>query len=119
VLTDVGASADFEHRRARIVRVAGREIGIVRFEDELYAVRNVCPHAHAPLCRGVVHSHLVAGEPGRVDVAGGVPIVSCPWHGWEFDLRTGRALVDPVLRVRTYDVVERDGRVLVETGEST
>lgn len=119
MLIDVGASADFEQRRARIVRVAGRELGVVRFDGDLYAVRNVCPHAQAPLCRGAVHARLVAGEVGSVDVDPGAPVVSCPWHGWEFDLRTGRALVDPVLRVRTYRVVERGGRVLVDTGSRT
>ncbi len=40
-------------------------------------------------------------------------ILKCPWHQWEFDIRTGRALYDETLRVRTYDVrIEGDEVVL-------
>jgi 3-phenylpropionate/trans-cinnamate dioxygenase ferredoxin subunit len=52
----------------------------------------------------------VASEPGRVEFERDGEILRCPWHGWEFDLRTGRSVVDPDgVRVRSYDVVVDDG----------
>ena len=43
-------------------------------------------------------------------------IVRCPWHSWEFDIKTGKTLTDPTRTVRTFKTVLKDGRVYVETG---
>jgi nitrite reductase/ring-hydroxylating ferredoxin subunit len=45
-------------------------------------------------------------------------VLSCPWHGWEFDVETGRAIWDESYRAKTYATTVRDGRVLVEIGGS-
>lgn len=57
------------------VVVAGREIGIFRAEDRLYAMENLCPHAGSSLHEGFLTGTRVV----------------CPGHGWEFDLVTGLA----------------------------
>jgi nitrite reductase/ring-hydroxylating ferredoxin subunit len=43
------------------------------------------------------------------------PVIACPWHGWEFDVKTGHAIWDPSLRIRTFPVTISGGRVLIET----
>jgi nitrite reductase/ring-hydroxylating ferredoxin subunit len=43
------------------------------------------------------------------------PVVACPWHGWEFDLKTGETVTAPTRRVRSYPVHVEDGVVSIET----
>jgi nitrite reductase/ring-hydroxylating ferredoxin subunit len=111
---DIGAADEFSERQVRIVEVAQRQIGIVRWQGDFYAISNVCSHQGGPLCRGVLSARLDAVEPGNLALDPSTPVLACPWHGWEFDLRTGRAILDPALRVRTFTVRVAAGRVLLE-----
>jgi nitrite reductase/ring-hydroxylating ferredoxin subunit len=113
VIVDVGAVTEFEEGRPRIMTVEGREIGVVRWRGEFYAVRNLCPHQLGPVC-GVVHARLDADRPGELVADDDNPVVGCPWHGWEFDLRTGRSMWDDQFRIRTYPTSTRAGRLMVE-----
>jgi nitrite reductase/ring-hydroxylating ferredoxin subunit len=40
--------------------------------------------------------------------------VRCPWHGWEFEIATGRNLTDPRVRTKAFPVTERDGQIYIE-----
>jgi 3-phenylpropionate/trans-cinnamate dioxygenase ferredoxin subunit len=114
---DVGAIEEFQQHSVRIVDVAGREIGIVRWDDELFAVHNRCPHMAGPLCMGSLGPKLVCqGLPGDVDLDDRVPVIACAWHRWEFDARTGESLWDPGYRAKTFPVTLKAGRVLVDLG---
>lgn len=87
----------------RLVEAGGRSIGIFNVGGELYALRNACPHQGGPLCPGTVWSSLESDGPGHYEHATGPNMVRCPWHGWEFDLATGRSWFDPRrTRVRIY-----------------
>jgi len=77
-----------------IVEVGGRSVGLIRLGDRIVAVRNICPHAYGPICRGQVTGTTLPGEPGQYEWGREGEILVCPWHGWEFDLNTGRALAD-------------------------
>lgn len=112
---DVGALEEFPEWHMRVLRLEGREIGVVRLRGQVYALRNVCPHQAGPLCSGMVLARVVAEAAGGLRVDHDHPVVTCPWHGWEFDLASGRCLTDPRLRVATYPVEVRDGRVHVDT----
>jgi nitrite reductase/ring-hydroxylating ferredoxin subunit len=113
----VGNSGEFQDGEVTVVKAAGREIGVVRWRDRLYALRNVCPHESGPLCLGRVLEWTVGGDQlGDVVAREDRPVLVCPWHGWEFDLATGAAVADPVMRVRTYPVNEADGVVAVSVG---
>ena len=111
--TDVGALADLERDGRLVARAGGREVGVVRDPSSgaLHAVRNRCPHHGGPLCLGTLVDRL-AGGPGSYALAGR-RVLRCPWHGWEFDLETGRCLDDPVLRAAVYAVRVDGERVLV------
>jgi nitrite reductase/ring-hydroxylating ferredoxin subunit len=81
---------------------------------ELFAVRNRCPHQGGPLCLGPTTGLLESDAPGQRVYQRHGEILRCPWHGWEFDLRDGRSIVDPQgIRVKSYDVVV--GTLTVET----
>jgi 3-phenylpropionate/trans-cinnamate dioxygenase ferredoxin subunit len=101
----VGRADEIPPGSRKIVRVAGRSIGVFNVEGEYYAIRNRCPHQGAPLCEGKLWGVLSADTPGNFHYEGRKEILACIWHGWEFNLRTGQSWCDPQrLRVRSYDV---------------
>jgi 3-phenylpropionate/trans-cinnamate dioxygenase ferredoxin subunit len=101
----VGRADEIPPGSRKIVRVAGRSIGVFNVEGEFYAIRNRCPHQGAPLCEGKLWGVLSADTPGNFHYDGRKEILACIWHGWEFNLRTGQSWCDPQrLRVRSYDV---------------
>jgi nitrite reductase/ring-hydroxylating ferredoxin subunit len=88
----------------KIVEVAGRSVGIFNVGGEFFALRNRCPHAGGPLCEGVLSGFVRSKVPGEYDYVRRGEILRCPWHQWEFDVRTGQSWFDPVkMRVRRYE----------------
>jgi nitrite reductase/ring-hydroxylating ferredoxin subunit len=109
---DVGSLADLERDGHVLARIDGREVGVVLVDGEPRGVRNRCPHHGGPLCRGTVVPR-VEGAPGSYALTGRSAL-RCPWHGWEFDPRSGACLDDPSLRVAVYPAKAVDGRVLLD-----
>ena len=101
----------------KIVEVEGRSIGVFNVHGDYYALRNTCPHQGAPLCLGDVMGTAAPTPPGEYRWEREGEILRCPWHGWEFDLKTGRSIFNPhKMRVRSYEVsvdsdAEADERV--------
>ena len=98
----------------KIVEIEGRSIGIFNVNGRFVAVLNVCPHELAPGCRGRVGGTTLPSPPGEMRWGRVGEILACPWHGWEFDLLTGRALADPDVRLRHYPTQVIDGMVNVQ-----
>ncbi len=103
----------------KIVTVAGRSIGVFNINGEFFALRNRCPHQGGPLCEGKTFGFLSARVPGEVEYSRAGEILTCAWHGWEFDIRTGQSWCDPDrLRVRRYDVQIAPGDALTDNGDA-
>ena len=101
----VGRADDIPPGSRKIVRIAGRSIGVFNVDGAFYAIRNRCPHQGAPLCEGKLWGALRASVPGAFEYESRKEILTCVWHGWEFDLKTGQSWCDPQrLRVRSYAV---------------
>ena len=99
----------------KIIDVDGRSIGVFNIDGELKAIRNICPHHGAPLCLGDLMGTMLPSEPGVYEWGMEGRILRCPWHGYEFDIDTGRTLYDPNdLRVKVYPVSVEDGRIVIE-----
>ncbi len=100
----------------KVVKVAGREIGIFNLDGEFFGIGNRCPHEGAPLCKGRVVGLAESTEPGAYQYSRKGEMLRCPWHGWEFDIRTGKSFCDPLgTKVRSFDIkVEDGGRVVDE-----
>jgi nitrite reductase/ring-hydroxylating ferredoxin subunit len=97
----------------RILDVGGRSIGVFNVGGEFHALRNRCPHQGGPLCEGQILGALRGTVPGDYERTPEA-IIRCPWHAWEFDLRTGRSWFDPdKVRVRAYAADVRPGAELV------
>jgi len=109
----VARAADLPPGERTIVTVAGREIGVFNVNGEYYALRNVCPHKGAPLCKGRVRPLITAPDLHSVVYQREGEILKCPWHLWEFDLKTGRAMHDPEVSVRSYRVQQEGDDVVL------
>lgn len=100
---------------ARRVEIEGREIAIFNVNGEFAAIGDRCPHEGASLCKGQVIGLAESDEPGHYRMVRDGEFVRCPWHGWEFDLKTGRSWCDPArTRVKSYDVSVAEGSRLQE-----
>lgn len=78
--------------------VNGKEVAIFNVESQLYATQASCTHRGGPLCEGAIWGH----------------IVTCPWHGSEFDVRTGEVVTGPATEpLATYRVEVQNGLVVV------
>ncbi|MGN6116786.1 MAG: Rieske (2Fe-2S) protein [Nitrobacter sp.] len=99
----------------RLVNVNGRDIGIFNVDGEYFAVSNRCPHEGASLCKGRIVGLVEAAEPGAYQYSRRGELIRCPWHGWEFDLRTGKSWCEPDrTKVRRFDLKIESGGSLVE-----
>lgn len=96
-------------------RVNGRQVGLFNLGGEYYALLNRCPHQSAELCRGRI-THLVQSKrAGEFRVSRDGEFIKCPWHGWEFDIRTGQSWCDPgSMYVRQFGVKVEPGETLVK-----
>ncbi len=79
---------------------SNRELAVFRFRepDRVFVIDNACPHAGGNLSGGEVRDE----------------IVTCPWHQWQFDLRSGCCTHSSLARVRCYPAEIRDGVVWVD-----
>jgi nitrite reductase/ring-hydroxylating ferredoxin subunit len=98
----------------KLVSVKGRPIAIFNVGGELFALVDRCPHRGGSLCEGKFTGLVQATEPGQYVYSRPGEILRCPWHGWEFDIRTGKSWCDPErVRAKSYAVdVEPGGEVV-------
>ena len=90
----------------KIVQIGRRSIGIFNVAGTFHAIKNVCPHQGAELCRGPIGGTMLPGPPGEYRYGLEGRVLRCPWHFWEFDVTTGEMVFMPDhLRVKTYEVV--------------
>lgn len=98
----------------KIVDVDGRSIGVFNVGGEYFALRNTCPHAGGPLCQGRLSGFVISNEPGQYEYVRRGEFIRCPWHQWEFDVRTGQSWFDPAkTRVRRYEARRTTGSDLL------
>ena len=80
-----------------VVQVGEEAIAVANVGGEFFATQNTCLHLGGPL-----------GE-GRLEGS----VLSCPWHGWQYDVRTGKNEFDRAIHLRTFEVRVEDGEVEV------
>ena len=111
----VAGAADIPAGERKLVHVNGREIAIFNIDGEYFAIHNRCPHEGASLCQGILVGLVESSEPGHYRFSRAGELLRCPWHGWEFDIRTGKSWFDPRrTKVRSFNVKLVDGSELVE-----
>ncbi len=91
---EVGTLEDIPRQGARVVRTAEGDIAVFRtLDDEVFALRDKCPHKGGPLSQGIVHGRRVA----------------CPMHDWKIHLDTGLAVAPDEGCAARYPVKVLDG----------
>lgn len=99
------------------IQIEGREITVFNVEGTYRAYTNWCPHQSGPVCEGQLSGTWEADldeekkinfEWGRED-----EILNCPWHGWEYDVETGKCLSREGIKLPQHEVTVTDGDVVV------
>jgi nitrite reductase (NADH) small subunit len=96
---------------SRTVAAFGMEIALFNASGAVFAVAAQCPHAGGPLCHGKVGGTPLPSDPYEYRWGMEDRVLTCPWHGWQFDLESGESLFDPLVSVATYPVEIVDGSI--------
>jgi len=97
------------------VKLGGRDIALFRSGDSYRAIQDRCPHEGASLCAGKITGLATSDRPGSYRLEREGELLRCPWHGWEFDIRTGQSWCDPErVRVRSFDAQVKSGSELTK-----
>lgn len=84
----VGVISEFTPGRGRMVIVNGRHVALFRLGNEFFALDNMCLHRGGPICDGQIENE----------------VVTCPWHFWSYEIRTGTLVQDPRVGISKHDV---------------
>ena len=110
----VAAVGDLPPGTRKLAEVNGRAIVVFNISGEFFALNNRCPHRGGSLFHGRQTGVVEFAEPGRYCYSRPSEIIRCPWHGWEFDIRSGQSWCDPTrIRVRNYPVSVQPGTRVV------
>jgi nitrite reductase (NADH) small subunit/3-phenylpropionate/trans-cinnamate dioxygenase ferredoxin subunit len=96
-VTKVAKTSDIPADTGKTVEVSGTAIALFRCNGQIYAIENTCQHAGGPLGEGSLSGACV----------------TCPWHGWEYDVTTGVCQTNPSVTVRTFPVTIQGDDVFV------
>jgi nitrite reductase (NADH) small subunit len=96
-LVTVARVEDAPPGTARVVKAGDRELALFNVDGEFYATQGQCLHLKGPLGDGEFEGS----------------VITCPWHGWQYDVRTGENEFDRALQMETFEVVVEDGEVKV------
>ena len=114
----VGKENEFADRDRKVVVQGDLEIGVFRLDGEFYAWENHCSHQGGPVCQGKIlakveevigadrTSHGLAFSKDKVHII-------CPWHGYEYNIKTGRHPGDKNVRLKSFPVKVAGGDVYV------
>ena len=106
---------DIRPGERRLVEVNGRAVVVFNLGGEFFALNNRCPHKGGSLCQGVTTSVVESAEPGEYRTSRPGEIIRCPWHSWEFDIRTGKSWCDPeTVKARRFGTSVEKGAKLIE-----
>ena len=114
----VGKISEFKDGDRRIVFVGDQEIGVFREHGTFYAYSNYCLHQGGPACEGLtiakVEERIMPDKTSKGLYFSDTELhFVCPWHGYEYDIKTGECVSDRKLKLRKYKVVEKEDGVYV------
>lgn len=114
----VGLASEFSDETRKVIEVNGMEIAIFRWNGQYYAFENFCLHMGGPVGEGVILGKVEAVLDENKCYLGErfseteFHLV-CPWHGYEYDIETGRFAGDRRRKLRKFEVQQRQEKVYV------
>lgn len=97
----------------KLVEAEGKRVVVFNLGGEFFALSDRCPHQGGPLHKGPVMGLVESSCPGEYHYGRAGEIIRCPWHAWEFDIRTGKSRFDPRrMKVRAFPACVEDGATL-------
>jgi len=106
----VAQARDIAPGARKLVEVCGRKLVIFNLQGEFFAISDRCPHQGGPLSKGNLTGLVSSSTPGEYCYSRKGEMIRCPWHAWEYDIRTGKSWCDPGrVQVRRF-------KVEIETG---
>jgi nitrite reductase/ring-hydroxylating ferredoxin subunit len=113
-----GDSVDIADGGRLVVDIGETSVGIFRVEGKLYAYLNVCMHMGGPACQGKILPRVLDVLDDQKRALGQTwdesdPHVVCPWHGFEYSIKTGQHAGRPSIALKAVPVQEAEGRVYV------
>ena len=114
----VSKISEFQDGERRIITAGDHEIGVFKHEGQYYAYSNICLHQGGPACEGLIIAQVdevLDDQKRSLGLAFSKTQTNfvCPWHGYEYDIKTGECASDRKLKLRTYKVVEKGEDVYV------
>ncbi len=119
---EIASVDDFNNNPKQLLTINGIDFGVFQVDGEFYAWRNVCPHQGGPVCQGRIFKRVIDDIDADMQVHGrkyddAQTHIVCPWHGAEFNIRTGAHAGIPELKLTPIDVFARDGKVYLRDAE--
>jgi nitrite reductase (NADH) small subunit/3-phenylpropionate/trans-cinnamate dioxygenase ferredoxin subunit len=91
---------EFPNGSIHELAVEGKTIAVANVDGKFYAINNTCLHRGGPLGSGTIEGN----------------IVTCPWHGWQYDVTSGKLTMNPAVGVQCYPVEVRGDDIFVDVG---
>ena len=95
----VANKSEVKEDQGKLVNVNGKELALFNIKGEFFAIENICPHRGGPLSEGFLEGNNV----------------NCPWHGWQFDVKTGQNIMPGIGKLNTYKVLVEGEEVFIES----
>ena len=109
----VAAANEILPGQRKLVNVRGRPILIFNLDGDYFGILDRCPHQGASLCKGQLVGLVESDRPGQYYFTRNNEIIRCAWHGWEFDIRTGKSRCEPEkIKASQYNVNTKTIKVI-------
>jgi len=98
VMTKIAKKADIPPGTGKVVEIGGKTVAVFNCEGSFFAIDNTCKHRGGPLGEGSLSETTV----------------TCPWHGWEYDVSTGACQTNPAVKQAQFNVKVEGDDILIE-----
>ncbi|MFE8698418.1 Rieske (2Fe-2S) protein [Cytobacillus sp. FJAT-53684] len=111
----LGEVSELSSKRCNNFEIDGKSIAVLYSQGTFYALSNTCPHKGASMCAGDIRGTMIPSNPSEINYDMEDKVLVCPWHGYEFDIETGKPLFGVTKsKLKTYTVFEENGDLFIQ-----
>ncbi len=94
----IASASDLAPGECKVVEANGRALGLFNVGGKFYCIENTCPHSGGPLGEGTLEGD----------------VVTCPWHGWSFDVKDGACQLNADVKQEVFPVTVQGDDILIQ-----